>query len=257
MSAADIGWRSLAVNLSDLAAMGATPRWCLLSLSLPQVDEAWVADFAEGFLALARESGCALVGGDTVRGPLGITVQVTGEIPAGQALLRSGARVGDRVVIGGVPGEAAAGLAAWQAGERAGPLVTTLTRPAPQWLLGRQLRGVASACIDVSDGVLADLGHLVAESGLPGAEVRLPDLPMSAALAEAGDTARRQDWQLAGGDDYLLLFALPPEQPVPEGCHVIGAFTETAGLRVLDAEGQPVPVARHGWNHFAAPDVAP
>ncbi|WP_111655685.1 thiamine-phosphate kinase [Isoalcanivorax indicus] len=250
MPAADVGWRSLAVNLSDLAAMGARARWALLSLSLPEADADWVGGFARGFASLAASVGCTLVGGDTVRGPLSITVQVTGEVPTGQALLRSGARAGQRLCVGGVPGEAAAGLAAWQRGERDGPLVARLARPRPQLALGEQLRGVASACIDISDGLLADLGHLLAESAVPGADVHLPALPLSTALAAAGDDASRQAWQLAGGDDYLLLFALPAEQVLPADCHVIGAFSAEPGVRVLDASGQPVPVARHGWNHF-------
>lgn len=251
LPAADVGWRSLAVNLSDLAAMGARPRWALLSLSLPQADADWVAEFARGFGELASSSGCVLVGGDTVRGPLAITVQVTGEVPTGEALLRSGASVGEQVCIGGVPGEAAAGLAAWQHGARSGALVDRLARPAPQLALGERLRGVASACIDVSDGLLADLGHLVTESGVAGATVHLPALPVSAALAAAGDEAARRAWQLSGGDDYLLLFAWPAGRPLPDGCHAIGHFSADTGVRVLDAEGQPVEAARSGWNHFA------
>lgn len=250
LPAADVGWRSLAVNLSDLAAMGAEPRWCLLSLSLPEADAAWLADFCAGFYALAEQAGVALVGGDLTRGPLQITVQATGEVPAGMALRRGGARAGDRVCIGGVPGEAAAGLACWQAGERGGALIDRLARPQPQIALGLALRGRASACIDVSDGVLADLGHIVGESGVGGAVVEASRLPLSDALALWGDVDARLDAQLAGGDDYLLLFTLPPGQALPPGCHEIGRITDAGGVRVVDGDGRELPVAHRGWKHF-------
>ena len=262
---ADIGWRSLAVNLSDLAAMGATPRWCLLSLSLPdamQPDqcEGWLSDFCDGFHALASEAGVVLAGGDMVRGPLSISVQATGEVPPGQALRRSGARAGDTIWIGGVPGESAAGLAAWFAGARDGALVRQFSRPAPQLALGEALRGRATACIDVSDGLLADLGHILVESGPPsgplGATLTLADMPCSAALADAGDADTRRHWQLAGGDDYLLLFTLPPGEPPPAPmaahCHRIGVVTAQAPIQVLDAEGQPLSSLPQGWNHFVS-----
>ncbi|MBZ2190204.1 thiamine-phosphate kinase [Alcanivorax sp. JB21] len=263
LPAADIGWRSLAVNLSDLAAMGATPRWCLLSLSLPdELDagrrEHWLSAFCEGFYALAAASGVVLVGGDMVRGPLSISVQATGEVPAGQALRRSGARPGDSIWIGGVPGEAAAGLAAWFAGVRDGALVQRFSRPTPQLALGQALRGRATACIDVSDGLLADLGHILSESGAAadlGAMLRLADLPCSTALAGTGDARARQQWQLAGGDDYLLLFTLPPGQEPPAAmaahCHRIGAVTSQAPIQVLDPQGCPLLALPQGWNHFA------
>ena len=272
LPAADIGWRSLAVNLSDLAAMGATPRWCLLSLSLPDTldaeqREGWLSAFCDGFYALAAASGVVLVGGDMVRGPLSISLQATGEVPAGQALRRSGARPGDSIWIGGVPGEAAAGLAAWFAGARDGALIQQFSRPSPQLALGQALRGRATACIDVSDGLLADLGHILAESGAMmgamgetdalGATLTLADLPCSAALANAGDAPARRQWQLAGGDDYLLLFTLPPGQKPPADvsahCHRIGVVTAQAPIQVLDAQGCPLTALPQGWNHFATP----
>lgn len=246
----DIGWRSLAVNLSDLAAMGATPRWCLLSLSLPEADESWLRGFSEGFFALADQAGIALVGGDMTRGPLSITVQATGEVPAGRALLRSGARPGDRICIGGIPGEAAAGLACWQRGERDGPLVQRFARPEPQLALGIKLRGLASACIDVSDGLLADLGHILEESGVPGAIIDTARLPTSPALAGWGDDEARIQTTLAGGDDYLLLFTLPPIFNLPRGCHEIGRITAEPELRVLDTAGKPLDLPSTGWKHF-------
>lgn len=246
----DIGWRSLAVNLSDLAAMGASPRWCLLSLSLPVADESWLQGFCEGFYALAEQSGIVLVGGDTVRGELQIGVQATGEVPAGRALLRSGARPGDRIFIGGVPGEAALGLRAWQRGVRQGDTLTPFLRPEPQLSLGVKLRGMASACIDVSDGLLADLQHILDESGGCGASLLLAQLPQSALTRDA-EPALRQSAQLAGGDDYLLLFTLPPMFNAPAGCHEVGRISAQPGLRVQAADGTLVDVAERGWNHFA------
>ena len=245
----DIGWRSLAVNLSDLAAMGATPRWCLLSLSLPAADEEWLSAFCKGFYSLAEQAGIVLVGGDLVRGDLQISVQASGEVPTGRALLRSGARNGDRLCIGGVPGEAAIGLRKWQKGVRQGEAVQRLARPQPQLALGRKLRGMASACIDISDGLLADLGHLLEESGQPGATLYLQQLPQSD-ITRDEDEQVRQSAQLAGGDDYLLLFTLPSMFNLPQGCYEIGRITAEPGLRVLDENGMPEAVTESGWNHF-------
>lgn len=250
LPAADIGWRSLAVNLSDLAAMGADPRWCLLSLSLPSVDVSWLESFCEGFFALADSAGVGLVGGDMVRGPLSVTVQACGEVPVGKALLRSGSRPGDRICIAGVPGEAAAGLALWQEGEQQGPLQQAFARPQPQLALGRQLRGQASACIDISDGLLADLQHLLTESGDLGAELRLDRLPRSVALEAWGDSDRRCHAQLAGGDDYLLLFTLPPIFHLPAEWREIGRVTRQPGLRVYLPDGGLLSPIPQGWDHF-------
>lgn len=250
LPAADIGWRSLAVNLSDLAAMGATPRWCLLSLSLPQVDELWLEAFCAGFDELARQAGVTLVGGDMVRGPLSITVQASGEVPAGKALLRSGARPGDRICLSGIPGQAAAGLQCWQAGKRDGPLAEAFCRPQPQLDLGRRLRGLASACIDISDGLLADLGHILEDSGGLGADIRLPLLPRSSALNSWADEAQRQQAQLAGGDDYLLLFTVPPVFNLPAQWREIGRVEARRGIRVMDAQGNPLSSLPAGWDHF-------
>lgn len=247
---ADIGWRSLAVNLSDLAAMGATPRWCLLSLSLPQEDPDWLQAFCQGFDQLAQQTGITLVGGDLVRGSLSVTVQATGEVPAGKALLRSGARPGDRICLAGVPGEAAAGLQCWQAGVRDGALVQAFSRPQPQLELGRRLRDLASSCIDISDGLLADLAHVLAESGGLGAHIRLAQLPQSTALSHWGSETQRRAAQLAGGDDYLLLFTVPPIFNLPPQWHEIGRVEAQSGIRVVDALGEPVTDLPAGWDHF-------
>lgn len=247
---ADIGWRSLAVNLSDLAAMGAKPLWCLLSLSLPEKDPAWLQEFCRGFDQLAQQAGITLVGGDLVRGPLSITVQATGEVPVGKALRRSGARPGDRICLVGVPGEAAAGLHNWQAGLRDGALLDAFARPQPQLELGRRLRDLASACIDISDGLLADLGHVLAESGGLGAHIRLSQLPQSAALSSWGSEQQRRDAQLAGGDDYLLLFTVPPIFNLPSQWHEIGRVEAQSGIRVVDKQGEALTDLPAGWDHF-------
>ena len=246
----DIGWRSLAVNLSDLAAMGAEPRWCLLTLCLPAGDENWVEAFCEGFFELADASGIRLVGGDLVRGELAITVQAVGDVPAGQSLGRDGARAGDRLCISGVPGEAAAGLAQWRTGVRNGPLVQRLARPDPALVLGSTLRGTATACIDISDGLLADLGHVLEASGC-GAELDSRRLPVSEALRQWREPDEVLQAQLAGGDDYLLLFTLPPDVVLPDDCTEIGVIQRDCQLRVLDLQGRRMQHLPPGFDHFS------
>lgn len=265
--AADIGWKSLAVNLSDLAAIGAAPRACLLALTLPTADEIWVAAFAKGFFALADQHACALIGGDTTGGPLSITVTVIGEVPAGAALRRSGARVGDLVCVSGSPGLAALGLQRWQLGNRdvQDAAIAQLLRPVPQLALGRSLRGVAGAAIDVSDGLLGDLAHLLRASSADaattlGAELTLAALPCAPALAALTDEAA---WELilAGGDDYELCFVVPPEKAsalraasaqagVPVS--IIGRVTGDGRLRCLGNDGQAWIPARKSWEHFSS-----
>lgn len=247
---ADIGWRSLAVNLSDLAAMGASPRWCLLSLTLPVADEAWLQAFRDGFFRLAEQTGIHLVGGDITGGPLSITVQAMGEVEPGRALRRSGACPGDAICIGGVPGEAAAGLRNWQRGVRSGPLVQRFARPHPQLSLGDTLADRASACIDVSDGVLADLGHILVASGGVGARLEASAMPVSEALRAWGDKEALDRVQWAGGDDYLLLFTLPEGEVLPEGCFRLGEITRSSEVVVVDPSGRPMPFVERGWKHF-------
>ena len=261
-----IGWKALAVNLSDLAAMGAAPAWALLALSLPQADSAFVDALAAGLARLAAQHGVALVGGDTTRGPLGLTVTALGHVPPGQALTRSGARAGDLVLVTGTLGDAAAALVLLQDGAQALPatdahrqLRRRLDYPQPRVAAGIALRGLASACIDLSDGLLADLGHVCTRSGV-GAEIDLEALPLSAALQAALPSADAQQLALAGGDDYELCCSVPPVRLDAAlaalraaGCagHVIGRITADAGVRVLDAQGNPVTPARRGYEHFA------
>lgn len=258
--AADVGWKALAVNLSDLAAMGAEPAWCTLSLSLPQADAAWLDGFLDGFLELAAAHRVALVGGDTTRGPLSVCVTVHGLIEPGSALRRDGARVGDAVWVSGTLGDAAGALRQWQQqGVGVDPaLRDRLDRPTPRVALGRALRGIAHAAIDVSDGLLADLGHVCAASGL-AAEIELDALPCSAALAAAFDCDTRRALQAAGGDDYELCFTAPAEASAAIGALAralalplarIGRTVEGAGVRALTADGTPWQPARAGYEHF-------
>ncbi|HET9485565.1 MAG TPA: thiamine-phosphate kinase [Xanthomonadales bacterium] len=253
-AARDIGWKSLAVNLSDLAAMGAEPAWATLALTLPQPDVAWVTGFARGFAELARMHGVALVGGDTTRGPLTISVTVHGFVPPGAALRRAGARAGELVCVTGTLGDAAAALV--HGGDAA--LRARLDRPLPRVAAGLALRGLATAAIDVSDGLLVDLGRLCAESGV-GAEVSLDTLPLSDALrAACGDEAARIH-ACAGGDDYELCFTLPATREAEARAAlmhdvpltVVGAIVPTAGVRLRDADGNDVTPSRRGYEHFA------
>lgn len=259
-AAADVGWKALAVNLSDLAAMGAEPAWCTLSLSLPQADAAWLDGFLDGFLELAAAHRVALVGGDTTRGPLSVCVTVHGLIEPGSALRRDGARVGDAVWVSGTLGDAAGALRQWQQqGVGVDPaLRDRLDRPTPRVALGRALRGIAHAAIDVSDGLLADLGHVCTASGL-AAEIELDALPCSAALAAAFDRDTRRALQAAGGDDYELCFTAPAEASAAIGALAralalplarIGRTVEGAGVRALTADGTPWQPARAGYEHF-------
>ncbi|MFZ5483122.1 MAG: thiamine-phosphate kinase [Pseudomonadota bacterium] len=255
-----LGHKALAVNLSDLAAMGATPRWALLSLALPGPDEAWLAAFARGFHALADQQGVELVGGDTTGGPLNINVTILGEIPAGQALRRDGARVGDDLWVSGELGGAA--LALRQArGELSLPdpvlrdCRDRLDRPTPRVALGLALRGIAHAAIDVSDGLLADVGHVLARSGV-AAEIWADRVP----VAWPGESMALS-CALTGGDDYELCFTAAPEQAeaVRRAGHEagiavtpIGRIVTGTGLVCRGAEGEMIEIEGRGFDHFAA-----
>ncbi|HAI59048.1 MAG TPA: thiamine-phosphate kinase [Xanthomonadaceae bacterium] len=262
--ASAIGWKALAVNLSDLAAMGAEPAAALLALTLPSDDAGFVDEFAAGFSALADTHRVALVGGDTTRGPLAVSVTVVGYVPKGDALTRSGAAADDDLWITGTLGDAAGALALWKAGTpmlRTGSLRERLDRPSPRLGAGCALRGLATACIDVSDGFLADLGHLLAMSGV-GADIDVDTLPVSAALLDAfPDLSTRRALQLSGGDDYELCFTAPAKKreavlaaldaaatPVAR----VGRITVGASLRLFDLDGLPVALPpRRGYVHFS------
>jgi len=256
--AAAIGHKALAVNLSDLAAMGAEPAWFFLALTLPAGDPEWLEAFAQGMAGLAEQAGTFLSGGDVTTGPLNVCVTALGVIESGQALTRSGARPGDLVVVSGRPGAAAHALAILQAGgtptnaDRA-----ALDFPAPRLRLGRVLRGVATACIDLSDGLLADLGHVL-DASAAGAELDLQKLPCPSGLAGLPE---RERWplQLSGGDDYELCFTIPAasREQLPELSRaadveltVIGVVTERPGLVTRDPGGGVYRQARAGYEHF-------
>ncbi|PZQ25540.1 MAG: thiamine-phosphate kinase [Stenotrophomonas acidaminiphila] len=257
-SPADIGWKALAVNLSDLASMGAEPAWCTLSLSLPQGDTAWIDGFLDGFLALAGEYGVALVGGDTTRGPLSISVTAMGFVDAGRALRRDGARVGDDVWVTGTLGDAAGALALLER-DPVGVLRLRLDRPTPRVEAGRALIDVASACVDVSDGLLADLGHVATRSGV-GAQVEIDALPASDALCAAFDAATRMPMQASGGDDYELCFTAPADARARIAVLAssldlritrIGRMVPGEGVHPVRADGDPWTPPRRGYDHFA------
>ena len=240
--AASVGHRVLAVNLSDLAAMGAKPAWALLALTLPNIDEHWLSEFAAGFSDLARSHDVALVGGDTTSGPLSATVQILGHAPRSQSLLRSGARPGDLVFVSGTPGDAAAGLAVEQgrlklAADTATYLRKRFLYPTPRMALGKSLRGFASACIDVSDGLLGDVGKLAQASGC-GVALTYEHIPVSEQLVTTVGEDRAREFALTGGDDYELCFTVRPADverlrhnlpPQRWGYCCIGTVPETAG----------------------------
>lgn len=261
-AAADIGWKSLAVNLSDLAAMGAKPAWCTLSLSLPlpQADRTWLDAFLDGFFALAGLHGVALVGGDTTRGPLSVCVTVHGFVDEGRVLRRDGARVGDDIWVSGTLGDAAGALAQWRKKTRIVPeLKARLDRPTPRIALGLALAGIAHGCIDISDGLLADLGHVCERSGV-AAEIDITDLPASDVLPTAFEEEAIRALQASGGDDYELCFTAPPDARVAienlagrEGTSVtrVGRIVEGSGVRALLGDGCEWAPASGGYTHFA------
>lgn len=260
----DLGWKTLAVNVSDLAAMGAQPRWALLAIALPAVDETWISAFAGGLFACADAFDIDLAGGDTTRGPLTLSLSLFGEVPAGSAVRRDGGQIGDDIWISGQPGLAALGLAALRgmvtlAEPAQARCVAALQRPQPRLTLGQALRGTASAMLDVSDGLLGDLGHILERSGC-GAIIDSPALPLQA-LAEAGvDATLARNCVLAGGDDYELLFCAPAalrERIADIGrklglpLHRIGILQPAAdGLSLRQADGRLVAVPSTGYDHF-------
>jgi thiamine-monophosphate kinase len=263
---AALGHKTLAVNLSDLAAMGARPRFALLAGALPDPDEAWLVRFMQGFRALADAYDVELIGGDTTRGPRNLCVTVIGELPAGTALTRGGARAGDDVYVSGTLGGAALALAALR-GDIAlddGALDTVhprLERPAPRIELGLALRGVATAAIDVSDGLAGDLSHILEQSHC-GARIALAQLPVDPALAaRAPDDEFALRCLLAGGDDYELCFTAPASARarVAEAaasanvpCTRIGSITAEPGLVVIDARNRVLDHVPRAFDHFAA-----
>jgi thiamine-monophosphate kinase len=258
-----LGHKTLAVNLSDMAAMGAKPRWATLSLSLPEANEAWLSEFSAGFFALAQQHGVELVGGDTTRGPLNLCVTIFGEVPVQQALRRSGAQLGDEIWVSGLLGDAALALSHLQgnivlSGNDLDTCLPALHSPEPQVSLGLALRGVAHSAIDLSDGLLADLGHILEASRL-GAEIEFDKLPVSEVLSRQDRGALFQQCVLSGGDDYELCFtaaagrhtellAIAGQLDVPLSC--IGKIVADRGCIVRDTTGNPLTVQGYGYDHF-------
>ncbi|WP_457321203.1 thiamine-phosphate kinase [Roseateles sp. P5_E11] len=251
-----LGHKALAVNLSDLAACGATPRGFTLALALPRVDEAWLSGFSRGLLALADAHACPLIGGDTTQGPLNLCITVFGEAPPGRALLRGGAQVGDEIWVSGRLGDARLALEVFRgtvAVDGAGfeEVRAAMELPTPRVALGQALRGIATAAIDVSDGLLGDLGHILAASRV-GARLDVDALPRSEVLA-AQAAAVQQECLLAGGDDYELVFTAPAGARLPDvgvALTRIGVIEAEPGLRVVDARGAVVEHGLRSFDHF-------
>jgi thiamine-monophosphate kinase len=261
-----LGHKALAVNLSDMAAMGATPRWATLSVALPRADARWLRGFTAGFMGLAKAHDVDLIGGDTTRGPLNICVQIMGEVPAGQALRRDGAHAGDDIWVSGTMGDAALALAARDGRIHIPPrelaqLERRLHRPNPRVALGEALRGLARGAIDVSDGLIADLGHVCAASKV-AAVVELARVPASAIMRRHLGHPAAMAARLGGGDDYELCFTAPPSRRA--GVERAGARLGLAVTRigrvvpgptrgrvtVLGAAGRPLRLPSHGFDHF-------
>ena len=260
LAAAHIAQRALAANLSDLAAMGAMPAWFTLALTLPESDEAWLLEFSQGLFGMAEEYGIHLVGGDTTRGPLSVTIQVIGHAPAGEALRRDGARVGDLICVSGALGDAGAGLAIALNDEphEANFLFERFVKPSPRLLLGQSLRAIASSAIDVSDGLLADLKHVLKRSNV-GARLYSEKVPLSAELINRVGRDEAQRLALTAGDDYELCFTVPANRAgeldeiaarADVVISVIGEIITEPHLELLDAKGQPVSIDETGYQHF-------
>ena len=262
----DIGWKALAVNVSDMSAMGALAKWATLALALPSVDEAWLAEFSRGFFACADAFNIDLIGGDTTRGPLNISVTIMGEVPIGQALRRDGAQIGDDIWVSGALGDAALALAIVQSRYTIDALwlqdelekwLPSLNRPEPRAALGLALRNIASSCIDISDGLLADLGHILKASNL-GAETHLEQLPVSLYHLNHLHEPIIQQCVLAGGDDYELCFTASPNKreeinrlskQLNLQITCIASTRMAIGLQV-SYKNNPITLLKQGFDHF-------
>ncbi len=262
----NIGWKSLAVNVSDLAAMGATPKWTTLAIALPEIDKTWLAEFSRGFFACADVFNIDLIGGDTTRGPLNIAVQIMGEVPIQKALKRSGAQTGDDIWVSGQLGNAALALShlinQTTLPKNSELYLNALNIPQPRINLGLALRDIAHSCIDVSDGLLADLSHILTASNL-GADVDLKQCPTSDYILAHLHEPVMQQYVLAGGDDYELCFTAPNKNykaitdisktlnlPVSK----IGQTTSVHGLRVTGLDDKIMSLNELGYEHFSKPN---
>lgn len=255
-NAYDIGVKSLAVNLSDLAAMGATPAWVTLALTLPNATDAWLKDFSRGFFKLATEHNVQLIGGDLSHGALSITIQAHGLIPTNQAIRRSGAKAGDLIYVTHTVGDASLALdflqkkisipSMYQA-----ELVQQLNQPTPRVKIGEALRSIASAAIDISDGLIADLKHILDMSKV-GAHINVDQIPLSTALKESTTKNQALTYALSGGDDYELCFTVPKSKLnfLPEHCTCIGEITASLELDLRFSDGTKYNLNTDGYTHF-------
>jgi thiamine-monophosphate kinase len=263
----DIGWKSMAVNLSDMAAMGANPKWATLSIALPEANETWLGEFSRGFFSCADTFNVDLIGGDTTRGPLNISVTILGEVPVGKALRRDNAKTGDDIWVSGTLGDAALGLAHVQNKLHDKIILddgyieyclNALHRPQPRVLLGLALLNLVHSAIDISDGLLSDLGHILKASNV-GAEIQLEKLPSSLFISKHLGEKQIQQCILAGGDDYELCFTAPQKnrstiEKIGEKLHLpitrIGNIYADSGLTVTDKNKQKVLLEKTGYDHF-------
>ncbi len=255
-----LGYKALAVNLSDLAAMAAEPRWCTLALTLPSVEREWLKAFSAGFFELAEKYQIELIGGDTTRGPLAITIQAMGQCPSGMALRRSGARPGDLIYVSGPIGSAGFGLKMQQGEIKSdSACMRALLKPEPQLELAIALRGIASACIDVSDGLLSDLGHILTSSEV-GGEIQINQIPFDPFVEAYLKQSADYHFALTAGDDYELCFTVPPEmkerltertKTLGLEIYEVGRITSQRGLDVRFIDGTVMPPPKHsGFQHF-------
>lgn len=258
-----LGWKSLAVNISDMAAMGAEPKWATLAIALPAADENWIAAFAEGFFVCAKRFKVDLIGGDTTRGPLCISVQIMGQVPTGGALHRDGAKNGDDIWVSGQLGDAALALNHLLSkhpltNNELAQTLPALLQPQPRVALGLALRNIAHSAIDISDGLLADLGHILKASGL-GAELCLDDIPRSAIMQQHLTNPSVLNMLLAGGDDYELCFTTPADahdrilqiaQELGLRLSRIGKTRVEPGLLIKDGQGNLIETGASGFDHF-------
>jgi len=258
-----LGWKSLAVNISDMAAMGAEPKWATLAIALLAADESWISAFAEGFFACAEKFRVDLIGGDTTRGPLCISVQIMGQIPAGRALRRDGAKAGDDIWVSGQLGDAALALNHLLSkhpltDDELAQTLPALLQPQPRVALGLALHNVAHSAIDISDGLLADLGHILKASGL-GAELCLDDIPRSAIMQQHLTRSSVLNMLLAGGDDYELCFTADADshdrimqiaQQLDIRLSRIGRTSAKPGLVIKDRQGNTIETGASGFDHF-------
>jgi thiamine-monophosphate kinase len=257
----DIGYKALAVNLSDMAAMGATPAWMTLALTCPRTDDEWLEKFSQGLLELAQAAQVSLIGGDTTSGPLTVTIQIAGYVPPHCALQRRDAQAGDGIYVTGTLGDAGLGLASIQKRVELPPSVQEyvelrLNRPTPRLHEGQALRGIANSAIDISDGLVADLGHILKASAV-GASLELEHLPLSNALRRYLSIETAWDLALSAGDDYELCFTVPPSQEaalqeaLTTGSYArIGTIETTLGLRCRDVKGRIFTPKQKGYQHF-------